>query len=231
MTADETAALLCNWEEAVANMLRKILAGSQMPGVTAVSAQTDTHDAARGKPEGARSHRREKAMATAVAFAGRSVTCQPAAAGIQAHAGHEGGGQTDCLGKREEWPAGREMGGALGRSGAGQGVFAEERGAGYHICARRLRNEFCWCRQTPALSIEWVVDVTGRGRSVGRLSMVLALALDGYLPAFAGGLTVQCRFHGLVERQEGGDPADAHQDDAGGRSTHRLLFSSIVIAD
>ncbi len=231
MTAYETAALLRNWEEAIASVLREILAGSSAPGVTAAPARTGMHNAARDEPQAARPRGGRGRMPTVASPAAQTVALRSSSVAVVTHSGQDGDMGTAPLGTRAGREDGRETTFAVRWSGDGRGVFAEGRGAGYRICARRLHSELCWCRQTPAVSIEWVVDMTGREQVIGRLSLTLALALDGHLPVFAGGLTLQSRFHGLVERREGEASAHERRGDAGGRAMRRLLFSSILIAD
>ncbi len=246
MTATETAALLRNWEEALGDVLREILAGSPVPHTPAAlsapcapvtSAHSGAPDAVQdaaavqGGMQEARSHRRRKVRPTVASSPEHMVTLCPSAVTIAAPAGHEGGVEIAARGMQADQEDGREVAWVVRRSGGKARVFIEGQGAGYRIYVRRLHSDLCWCRQVPAVSVEWVVDITGREKVIGQLGMALALALDGHLPVFPGGLTLQSRFHGLVERRENRVSAAADQEDGDGRLTLRLLFSSILIAD
>ncbi len=233
MTETHTAVLLRNWEKAMANALREILAAPSASGVAAASTCADmhAHTAPRHEPEAARPRDGEETTPAAASSAGRTGAFRLSPVTIATSCGHEDGVQTAPLAAREDREDGREAALAVRGVGGRAQAFATGRSAGCRVRVRRLHSEPCWCRQIPVLSIEWVVDVTGPARAIGSVSMALALALDDHLPVFAGGLAVQNRFHGLVERPTDRDSGDDRPGAPDACQTHRLLFSSILVAD
>ncbi len=243
MTAYETAALLRNWEAAIAGRLRTLLTGPIPSGAPGDLAKIGGTDSAHAHPAKEALAGEERPMPAGAHQGERgAAVCQAPAVIVRGQQDEDGLRQAAAGVARVRTAEAEETGAIrpIRQPIAGSRTFLAAEGHGYRICVRRLRSDPCWCRQTPALSIEWVVDILGRQPVVHRLVMTLVLGLDGHLPSFAGGLTLQSRFHGLLERcaktvSDSVRPASHHAapdaGDSDDRQEQRLLFSSIVIAD